>query len=183
MQSISNTETIYEGKMVRLEVLTVQQDGKELKREVVRHAPGVAIVALQERGDIKRQGHQVIMVEQFRPALGREVLEIVAGLVDEGEMPLEAAKRELREEVGLEADDWVELGSLYTSPGFTDEKITFFFARDVRHVGSDPDANEKISLCTMPLTLALQDARAGKTQDSKTVIGLLWAAAHLQDES
>jgi ADP-ribose pyrophosphatase len=183
MQSISDRETLYEGKMVRLEVLTVQQDGKELKREVVRHDPGVAIIALQERGDIKRQGHQVILVEQYRPALGREVLEIVAGLVDEGEEPLEAAQRELREETGLEADEWVELGSLYSSPGFTDEKITFFFARDVRHVGSDPDAHEKLSICTMPFTLALEDVRAGKIRDAKTVAGLLWAATYLQDEA
>jgi ADP-ribose pyrophosphatase len=180
MNEITQRETIYEGKLLSLETVKVRgKDGEERARDVVRHKPGVTILALREESDAVAQGYQVVMVQQYRPPLEQELLELVAGIIDEGETPLEAAQRELREETGLVAEEWVELGTIVSSPGFTDERITIFLARTLQQVGADPDPEENLSICTMPFTLLMQDLLAGKIQDAKTVAGLLWLSVYL----
>ncbi|HEV2590721.1 MAG TPA: NUDIX hydrolase, partial [Gaiellaceae bacterium] len=103
----------FDGKMITVEV----EDGKE----IVRHAPAAAIVAVDAQD-------RVLLVRQERPAVGGKVLEIPAGIVDPGEEPMAAAKRELREETGLHGGTWVEVASIFSSPGFTDERIHLFVA-------------------------------------------------------
>lgn len=183
MAKIVNRRSLFDGELVDLELLRVEKEGDVVTREVVRHRPGVAIVALQAHTDMVPQGQQVVLVQQYRPPVDEPVLELVAGLVEPSDgTALEAARRELREEVGLEADEWVELGSLLTSPGFTDERLTLFLARDVREVPRTPDAHEALTICKMPFTLAVEEVLAGKVQDAKTVAGLLWAALVLERE-
>ena len=183
MEEILDSKRVYDGKMVQVDAVNVAlSDGSTSEREVVRRTPGVCIVMLRQRGDEVRQGVEVMLIQQFRVPAEKELLEIVAGMIDEGETPLESAKRELREETGYEADEWAELGTFYASPGYTDEQLTLFLARDGHYVGDDPDDTEDLNIRTIPFTLALEEVRKGKIQDLKTVAGLLWAAAYLESE-
>lgn len=179
MPTLQKRQPHYQGKLIAVETVAVAyEDGTVRTREVVRHGPVVAIVALQEQTDSVAHGLQVVMVRQFRAPVERELLEIVMGQVDAGETALEAAQREFREETGLAAETWVELGTLLSSPGFTDEAATFFLARDLRP--TETSAEEHLTLCTVPFTLLLEQVQRGEIEDAKTVAGLLWAALHLQ---
>jgi ADP-ribose pyrophosphatase len=115
---------VFEGKMVTLEV----ENGKE----IVRHGAAVAIVAVDRQ-------QRVLLVRQERPAVGGKVLEIPAGMLEAGEPPLDAAKRELQEETGLHGGAWVEVASVLSSPGFTDERIHLFVATNLEEGDADPD--------------------------------------------
>ncbi len=183
MPEITKQQRVYDGKLIQVDVVEETRDGGGVQqREVVHHKPGVAIVVMQEHSDVVVYGYQVIMVEHYRTPIGVRLTELVAGMVDEGETPLEAAKRELGEEVGLEAGQWDELGTLYTSPGFTDEAITLYLARDVRGASAKTDEKEQLSLCMVPFALALEQVRKGEIQDMKTVAGLLWTSYVLEEE-
>ena len=147
---------VFEGKLVTL----VVEDGKE----IVRHAAAVAIVAV-DRED------RVLLVRQERPAVGGKVLEIPAGLLDPGEQPLAAAQRELAEETGLHGGDWVELASLLSSPGFTDERIHVFAATGLEEGEADPDDGEELELVRVPV--GELPGLLGELEDAKTLAGLL----------
>lgn len=182
MPAITERRQVYDGKMIQVEMVKVADGSSgERSREVVRHAPVVGIIVLKEPGEGAR-GYEVVMVRQYRAPVEQEVLEIVAGHVDAGESPLEAARRELREETGFEAKEWIELGTLYSSPGFTDEEVTLFIARSLSHLGAAHDEEEAITLHFMPFTLALGSIQRGEIRDAKSVAGLLWATLHLEYE-
>jgi ADP-ribose pyrophosphatase len=121
--------------------------------ELVAHPPAVVIVALDEN-------RQVWLVRSSRPVPERTLVEVPAGLVDPGESPEQSARRELQEECGLEAADWEELASAYSSPGFTDERIHVFLARGLRRVGGEepPGAVEERFTADMPTALRLCSA-------------------------
>ena len=150
---------IYRGKILSL----VIEDGRW---EIVEHKDAVAIIAVREG--------RVLMVRQYRPAIKRETLELPAGLIEPGESPLEAARRELREEAGFDAE-LKELFSFYSSPGFTDEKITLFFAESLRPAPLAPDPGERLTPLWLPLDEALGKLFSGELlTSSPTVAGLLW---------
>jgi 8-oxo-dGTP pyrophosphatase MutT (NUDIX family) len=142
------------------------EDGEEVQRAIVRHTGAVGIVVLD--------GEQLWLVRQPREAIGSpDLLELPAGKLDEeGEAPLDTAKRELAEEIGKQASDWEPLGSFYTSPGFTDEEVHLFLATGISDVDVEPevDHNERIDVEVRPL--ADLDAILAQTKDSKTLIGL-----------
>jgi 8-oxo-dGTP pyrophosphatase MutT (NUDIX family) len=142
------------------------EDGEEVERAVVRHAGAVGIVVLD--------GERLWLVRQPREAIGSpDLLELPAGKLDEeGESPLEAAKRELAEEIGKQAAEWEPLGSFYTSPGFTDEEVHLFLATGISDVDQRPQVehDERIDVEVRPI--ADLDAILADTKDSKTLIGL-----------
>jgi ADP-ribose pyrophosphatase len=161
-------ETIHEGKFITLERRVYRhEDGEEAEREIVTHPGAVGVVVLD--------GENLWLVRQPREAVGApDLLELPAGKLDEeGESPLETAKRELAEEIGKRADTWEELGPpFYTSPGFTDEKVYLYLATGISDVDEVPEVehNERIDVEVRPL--ADLDAILSDTQDSKTLIAL-----------
>jgi 8-oxo-dGTP pyrophosphatase MutT (NUDIX family) len=160
------SETRYEGKMISVQLNRYRhEDGEEVEREIVVHDGAVGIVA--------HDGEQLYMVRQPREAAGvPDLLEIPAGKLDEeGETPLDAAKRELAEEIGKAAEHWEHLVSFYTSPGFTNEQVHLFLATGLSDADVEPDPNERIDICTHPLSDL--DRLIDETEDSKTLIGLL----------
>ena len=159
-------ETVYEGKVFTVRTETFRhEDGEEVKRELVRHQGAVGVVA--------HDGERIYLVRQPRESVGvPDLLELPAGKLDvEGEAPLDAAKRELAEEIGKAAEDWEHLVSFYTSPGFTDEEVHVYLATGLSDAGVEPDESERIEIVTHPLSEL--DALIDEVRDSKTLIGLL----------
>ena len=159
-------ETRYEGKIFSVHSETFRhEDGEEVTREIVRHQGAVGVVA--------HDGERIYLVRQPREAVDvPDLLELPAGKLDvEGEEPLEAAQRELAEEIGKEAGSWEHLATFYTSPGFTDEECHVYLATDLSDADTEPDPGERIDVEARPL--AELDALIDEAQDSKTLIGLL----------
>jgi 8-oxo-dGTP pyrophosphatase MutT (NUDIX family) len=161
------TETIYEGAF--FDVIRGRfrhEDDEEVAREIVTHPGAVAIVVLD--------GDDLWFVRQPREAIGSpDLLELPAGKLDEeGEEPLDTARRELAEEIGKQAAEWEPLGSFYTSPGFTDEQVHLFLATGISDVDERPavEHDERIDVEVRPLRDL--DAILAETTDSKTLIGL-----------
>jgi ADP-ribose pyrophosphatase len=158
---------IYAGRIVRLRLVYLDQpDGSRRLREIVEHAPGAAVVALDDHG-------QVILVRQSRPAVGARVLELPAGLVEPGEQPIDCARRELNEETGYLAARLEPLVSFYSSPGFSTELIHIFVATELRPAPGGGDEEEEIELVRMPLHAAIEQVLRAEVSDAKTVAGLL----------
>ena len=150
------SEKVYSGKLIDVE----RRDGDE----VVVHGPAAAIVAV-DRQD------RVMLVRQVRAGAGGPLLELPAGNVDQGEPPVEAAQRELREETGLRGGEWIEVANVYTTPGYCDERIHVFVARDLEEGEPDPDGSEELELVRVPL--AEVPTLLPEIEDAKTLAGLL----------
>jgi ADP-ribose pyrophosphatase len=161
---IVSSRMVYEGKVVNLRVdeIVLPRGGVGV-REVVSH-PGAVVVIALDSDDL------VYLVRQYRHPIGRYLLELPAGGLEPGEEPLAAARRELREEVGLEAHEWTALGSFYSSPGFVNEHLHAFLARGLVRVPTDPDDDEDISVVRYPLTGLL--GQLGEVPDAKTLATL-----------
>lgn len=123
-------ETVFEGRIfdVVKRNLTLP-DGRRAVRELVLHPGAVAIAAFDANG-------RIVLVRQYRAAAGDFLWEIPAGKLEPGERPLDCAKRELKEETGMEAGEWLEAFTFFTTPGFTDERITLFSARRLEEVAA-----------------------------------------------
>lgn len=156
---------IYQGKIVNLRCDDAElPDGKPCKREIVEH-PGGACVLCVEDGN-------VVLVRQFRYAYGEELLEIPAGKLERGEDPMLAAKRELEEETGLVAD-LVPLTVLYPTPGYSNEKIYLYAAKNVRTGTKHPDEDEFLDVVKLPVETVLGLIESGAIRDGKTIVALL----------
>jgi 8-oxo-dGTP pyrophosphatase MutT (NUDIX family) len=165
-------ETVYHGRIVDVRIERFRHsDGEEVSREIVRHQGAVAIVACDAQS--------VWLVRQPREAVGEpDLLEIPAGRLDvAGEQPLQAAQRELAEEIGRGAHSWEPIVAYYTGAGFTDERVHLFCATDLYAAQADSGENERIEVIPWPLA-ELQQAIA-QCRDAKTLIGLYWLAQRL----
>jgi 8-oxo-dGTP pyrophosphatase MutT (NUDIX family) len=165
-------EVVWEGRIGRVRVDRFRyDDGEEAEREIVEHPGAVGVVA--------HDGETLYLVRQPRePVNDPALLELPAGKIDEeGEAPLDTARRELAEEIGKGARTWQHITSFFTSPGFTDEECHLFIATDLYDERADADENERIEIVEVPLTdldSVIRDCR-----DSKTLVGLLWLRASL----
>jgi ADP-ribose diphosphatase len=164
------SETVWEGRIGTVRVDRFRyDDGDEAEREVVGHPGAVAILA--------HDGERLFMVRQPREAVDEpELLELPAGKLDEeGESPLDTAKRELAEEIGKGARRWKHLKTFYTSPGFTDEACHVYLATDLYEQSAQADEDERIEVVEVPL--ADLDGVIESCRDAKSLIGLLWFRA------
>jgi ADP-ribose pyrophosphatase len=165
---------LYRGRIVTLRLTYPPgPDGSPRLREIVDHAAGAAVVAVDDAG-------QVVLVRQWRPAVGTRLLELPAGLVDPGEEPIDAARRELAEETGLVARALEPLVRCYTSPGFTTELIHLFVATGLQAQPPAPDDEEEIEVVRLPLAQAIELVMGGELSDAKTITGLLAYARQRQ---
>ena len=172
--TVLSTEDVYIGRILALRVDEVAMPGGgQAKREVVEHHGAVAIVALDD-------DDQVTLIHQYRHPLGRRIWELPAGLIDHlGEDPLESARRELVEEVGLAAEHWSVLVDVAASPGFTDEVVRVFLATGLSVVDRELLGDEEADLVArkVPLTEAVRMALAGEIVNGAAVGGILAAQA------
>ncbi len=165
-------EVVWEGRIGKVRVDRFRyEDGEEAEREIVEHPGAVGVVA--------HDGETLYLVRQPREAVNDPaLLELPAGKLDEeGEAPLDTAKRELAEEIGKGARTWQHITSFYTSPGFTDEECHLFIATNLYDEHAEADENERIETVAVPLSeldRVIRDCR-----DSKTLVGLLWLRAAL----
>lgn len=166
--------TIYRGTVVNLGLETAMlPNGELLTLEIVRHPGGAVILAFDNRD-------YVCLLRQYRHAVGGWIWELPAGVIDTDENPLATARRELREEAGLEADDWVALPPILPTPGFCSEELFLYVARTLRDIGAVPNADEQIEVHWKPLAEAIAMAIDGRIRDAKTIVAL-FHAIHAND--
>lgn len=168
---------IFKGRVVDLGLESVElPSGRRVELEVIRHPGAAAVVPLHDDGTIT-------LVHQLRHAGGGMHFEVPAGVLDNGEVPELCARRELREEVGLICEDLTRLGTIYTTPGFTDERIWIFLARGLTDVGAAPEPDEHLSPVRLPLARALELIDEGELTDAKTISALFMLTRRLALEA
>lgn len=163
---MSSTRTVHRGRIITVcEEEVTLPTGARVTLDIVHHPGAAAVVAIDDAGE-------VTLIHQFRHAAGGDIWEIPAGTLQAGEAPLACARRELREETGLAAEDWTALGSILTSPGFCDERIHLFLARRLTPGAQALDADEVLRVARLPLAQALAMVAAGEIADAKSIAGL-----------
>jgi ADP-ribose pyrophosphatase len=174
-KTISSTN-IYDGKIIKVRLDKVLlRDGKESFREIVEmtNQGAVAIVPIVD--------DKVYFVKQYRKSLGKDLLEIPAGRMDPGEDPVDSARRELAEEIGFWPNELQQLAFFYTSPGFSNEAIYLYLARDLVKYEAASDEGEFLEIQSLPLAEALKMISNGEIEDGKTIAGLLLASRFIAE--
>jgi len=165
---------VYEGRVVKLNVETFAlPNGGSATIEVVRHPGAAAVVPLTARGT-------VLLIRQFRHAAGGFIVEVPAGKLDDGEIPETCARRELQEEAGVLAGELVRLGSILTTPGFTDEVIHLFLARELSPAVQALEADEVLTVEEVDWARAVKMCVDGELRDAKSICAILLADAFLR---
>lgn len=161
------SKNVFNGKIINVNVDTISlPDGNVAKREVVIRGDATAVVPIDENGN-------VILVEQYRHPAGDMVLEIPAGMLEEGEDPKICAIRELEEETSLIAKDLIHITTMYPTVGFCTEKLHIYLAKNLSQGSFNFDDDEFIEVKKLPLEEAINMIYSGKIMDAKTIIGLL----------
>jgi ADP-ribose pyrophosphatase len=161
MNEPDERRVVWDGKLIDV---VVERWGDN-EREIVEHPGAVAIVAVDRDAN-------VVLVRQMREPARRELVELPAGTIGEGEEPLATAKRELEEETGLHGGEWNEVAAFWTTPGFCNERLTLFVAEGVETGGEQNlDEGEEVELVRWPVGEIA--SRLGKIEDAKTLAGLL----------
>lgn len=163
-------KTVFEGPVFRIESGIVREPGGvRARRDIIRHSGSVAILPIDEDG-------RITLVRQYRCVFGVPLVELPAGRIDRGETARAAARRELREEIGMDARRYERLIRIVPSPGFLDETVTIYRASALFASAAPPDEDERIGIVRLTLAEALRRVRRGSIEDAKTVTALLLEA-------
>ena len=166
---------MYTGRVISLDVDEVRYpNGTTGELEIIRHPGASAVVPFLS--DPRGADPTVLLLKQYRYAAGGTIYEIPAGRLEPGELPETCAHRELLEETGCTATSMVKLTSMFTTPGFTDERIHLFLASGITRGEAHPESDEFMETESVPLSKALQMIERGEIQDAKTALGLLFSA-------
>lgn len=170
------TRRIHSGRLIQLSKDTVAlPNGNEVELDIVHHPGGAVVVALSDK-------QEICLLRQFRHAAGGAIWELPAGCIDrEDATPITTARRELEEEAGVVAEDWRELGAIYTSPGFCDELLYLYLARDLRETRTAHGKDELIEVHWLSVDKVLRMALDNQIQDAKTVAGLFKARPFIDE--
>ncbi len=162
------TDPVFQGKFISLQVDTVKlPNGETSTREIVKHPGAVAVLAIHR--------NKMLVVEQYRKAVEKSLVEIPAGKLEPGEEPMTAAKRELEEETGYRCDNLSYLCSFYTAPGFTDEIIHLYAADQLVTGKANPDDGEFLECTSISIEEAQQFIAEGRIADAKTMMAVyIW---------
>jgi ADP-ribose pyrophosphatase len=168
---VLSSKVAYKGKVFSVSSDKIQEpNGITATRDVIRHSGSVVILAIDETG----KEPLVLLERQYRYAAQEYLWELPAGRIDPGENALAGAKRELLEETGYRAGRWKKVLHFFASPGFLDETMTIFLARDLTTGEAQPEADESIECHLVPLSEALDMVFHDKIHDGKALAGVLW---------
>jgi ADP-ribose pyrophosphatase len=168
------TEIVYPGRAFTIRRDTLRlPDGHETGFDIVAHVGSVIIIPLDDHGNL-------LFVRQYRHAAGLDLLELPAGTLDEGEAPEACALREIREETGMAAGHMEHLGGFYLAPGYSTEYMHVYLATNLHRDPLEADADEFLTVEFIPITRALEIARAGEMPDAKSLAALLLVQSALE---
>ena len=169
--TVNSVRPGFRGRIINVDVENVTlPNGAVVDFEIIRHPGGAAVVAINTADEI-------CLLRQYRHAIGRWLWELPAGKLDGGEEPLVCARRELEEEAGVVASEWVALGGVVSSPGVFTEVVHLFLATALEQRHPQPERGEVFEVVWMPLAEAHRLALAGDIEDGKTVVGICRAHA------
>lgn len=167
---ILKREEMFRGRAFEVQRLALRlPDGRVRPFDLVHHNPSISVIPVTADG-------KLLFVRQYRVGAKADLLELPAGVMETGEDPLEGARRELREETGMDAGELLRLGQAYLAPGYCDELMYFFLARQLVSAPLEQDDDEFLHLEALPIAEAYARARRGEFSDSKTLAALFLAA-------
>jgi ADP-ribose diphosphatase len=172
-----SSRRIYTGRVLNLDLDTVRfPNGSSGELEMIRHPGAAAVLPVLSADDA--EDPQLLLIRQYRYAADGPIWEVPAGRLEDGEDPEACARRELLEETGATAGRWARLTTVYTTPGFTDERIHFFVARDliVNQDATRREADEFMEVKALPVSQVLGMIRTGEVTDAKTIVAVLFFA-------
>ncbi|MFA4836750.1 MAG: NUDIX hydrolase [Dehalococcoidia bacterium] len=176
IEELLDSKRPYKGRRISLRVDTVRlPSGRETTREIVEFPNCVAIVAIDSE-------ENVLMVRQYRTAVGRTLLEIPAGKIEPEEQPLQAVHRELKEETGCSAGEAKDLGGFYAGPGYSTEYLHLYLVTDLKDTGETPDGDEIMNVFRVPLAEIPALIARGDICDAKSIAGLMRVISERQPE-
>ncbi len=171
--NILNRETVYQGRAFNVQKVHMQlPNSKRRHYDLVAHADSVSILPIDPQGNI-------LFVSQYRLGADQDLLELPAGLIDDGEDPLTAAQREIREETGYACKNMRLLGDFYLAAGYSSEHMFVFLAPELEASYLEPDTDEFITLKKIPFKDAINLVRGGEIKDAKTMAAFLLALPYL----
>lgn len=172
--TVNRSETLLRAKTYRVELENVTlSNGLTTDVHILRHPGAAVIVPIKE-------GNRVVLIKQYRHAVGQYIWEIPAGTLVLPESPLGCARRELIEETGYSAERWEKLGEILPAPGYSDERMYIFLALELKAAEQNLDEDELLEVHDVDLDQALAMIAGGKIQDAKTITGLFLTAERLK---
>ena len=175
MEKTISSQLVYDGRAVKLRIDTVSTpDGRETTRAIVEHSDCIAVVAIDADGN-------VLLVKQFRKPVEKELLEIPAGGIEEGEDPVDTVRREMREETGYLPRKVEPLGGFYSAPGYCTEYLHLYLATDLTPSQLFAEDTEGIKLVRVLVSQIPSLITSGKICDAKSIAGLLTYLAYMKE--